>query len=130
MPISILNFLEGTRFSLQKWEQQKPPYRHLLKPRAGGIAFVLAAMDKRFDTILDVSIIYPGAQASLWNFLSGRVPRVVVRVRQLDIPEEFLHGDYMNDPVFRNQFQAWVRELWQNKDEFIEQTLQEVPNKV
>jgi len=82
-------------------------------------------MGHKFETILDVSIIYPGAQPSVWNFLSGRIPRIVVRVRKIDIPEEFLRGDYMNDPVFRDRFQIWVRELWHNKDAFIEQILRE-----
>ena len=91
---------------------------------------MLAAMGEKFDTILDVSIIYPQAHPSLWNFMSRRVAHIVVRVRQIEIPAEFLHGDYMNDPVFRDQFQAWVRDLWHNKDEFIERTLQEVPEKV
>ena len=38
-PVSIMNFVEGTRFTPEKKEKQQSPYNHLLKPRAGGIAF-------------------------------------------------------------------------------------------
>ena len=77
------------------------------------------------QVILDVTIIYPDGRASLWKFLSGQVSRIVMRVEQVDIPQEFLQGDYMDDPVFRKQFQTWVRELWHSKDALIERTLQE-----
>ncbi|MDX1475358.1 MAG: acetyltransferase, partial [Reinekea sp.] len=38
-PTSVVNFLEGTRFTKAKHQQQQSPYRHLLKPKAGGVAF-------------------------------------------------------------------------------------------
>ena len=127
IPVSILNFLEGTRFTTEKYARQESPYRHLLRPKAGGVAFVLGAMGEQFDAMLDVTIIYPNSQASFWEFLSGRMSRIIVRVKKLPIPQEFLSGDYMDDPTFREQFQAWVRELWSEKDMFIEQILQEAP---
>ena len=40
-PISIMNFVEGTRYTEEKHEKQKSPYTHLLKPKAGGVAFVI-----------------------------------------------------------------------------------------
>ena len=129
-PVSILNFLEGTRFTPQKHARQESPYRHLLRPRAGGIAFALSAMGEYFDGLLDVTVIYPDGRATFWDFFSGKVPRIVVRVEQIAIPPQFLQGDYLNDPVFRDQFQAWVRELWDNKDALIEQTLQAVEERV
>ena len=123
-PVSILNFLEGTRNTPAKHAKQKSPYKHLLRPRAGGIAFVLGTMGERFDALLDVTIIYPAGRASLWKFLSGRVPKIIVRVDKMDIPPEFLSGDYLNDPVFQEQFQAWTRDLWAKKDARIEAILQ------
>jgi 1-acyl-sn-glycerol-3-phosphate acyltransferase len=124
MPVTILNFLEGTRNTPAKHAKQQSPYKHLLRPRAGGIAFVLSVMGDRFDALLDVTIIYPAGRASLWKFLSGRAPKVMVRVEKMEIPPEFLTGNYLNDPVFKEQFQAWVRELWAEKDARIEETLQ------
>ena len=34
----MISFLEGTRYTKAKHDQQKSPYRHLLKPKTGGIA--------------------------------------------------------------------------------------------
>ena len=120
MPVAIMNFVEGTRFRHEKHLAQQSPYRHLLKPRAGGIAFALNAMDGAIRKMLDVTIVYRPHRAGFWGLLSGKVQRVVVRAREIDIPERFLHGDYQNDPVWRDDFQGWLRELWQQKDELIE----------
>jgi 1-acyl-sn-glycerol-3-phosphate acyltransferase len=120
LPVSVLNFLEGTRFTPAKHAEQESPYRHLLRPRAGGISFVLAAMNERLRTMLDVTIVYPGGRPGFWDLLSGRVRRVIVRARRLAIPAEMLEGDYAEDPAFRERFQEWVRELWSEKDALIE----------
>jgi hypothetical protein len=51
---------------------------------------------------------------------SGKLRRVVVHVKTLSIPKEFLGGDYADNPELRERFQAWVRGLWQEKDALIE----------
>jgi 1-acyl-sn-glycerol-3-phosphate acyltransferase len=38
IPTSVMNFCEGTRFTPTKHQRQQSPYRHLLRPKAGGIA--------------------------------------------------------------------------------------------
>jgi hypothetical protein len=43
-PVTVVNYLEGTRFNETKRKQQGSPFKRLLKPKAGGVAFVLAAM--------------------------------------------------------------------------------------
>jgi 1-acyl-sn-glycerol-3-phosphate acyltransferase len=43
-PVTVVNYLEGTRYTAAKSAQQQSPFKHLLKPKAGGVAFVLAAM--------------------------------------------------------------------------------------
>ncbi|MFQ5420069.1 MAG: acyltransferase [Anaerolineae bacterium] len=120
-PVSVMNFLEGTRFTPAKHARQESPFRHLLRPRAGGIAFVLGAMGERIQSMLDVTIVYPEMIPTFWDFLSGRVSKVIVRVEELKIPTEFFHGDYLNDPQFRQRFQQWVNQLWQQKDGVIDQ---------
>ena len=37
-PITLINFIEGTRFTPEKHAVQRSPYQHLLKPKAGGLA--------------------------------------------------------------------------------------------
>ncbi|MEW5765025.1 MAG: acyltransferase [Acidobacteriota bacterium] len=125
VPVTILNFLEGTRFSRAKHALQESPYRHLLRPKAGGLAFVLAAMGDRMRHLLDVTIVYPKESPTLWDLLSGKLRKIVVHVERLEIPEEFSRGDYLDDPVLRERFQEWVRELWARKDALIERLRQE-----
>jgi 1-acyl-sn-glycerol-3-phosphate acyltransferase len=43
-PVTVINFLEGTRFTEAKRIERKSPYRHLLRPKAAGISFTLNAM--------------------------------------------------------------------------------------
>jgi 1-acyl-sn-glycerol-3-phosphate acyltransferase len=124
-PVSIINFLEGTRFTPEKHRAQASPHRHLLRPRAGGIAFVLGAMGDQLTHLLDVTILYPQGRPTLWEFIGGKVSRIVIRVNQRPIPPEFLQRDYATDVEFRTQFQAWVGELWSEKDALIDQLLQE-----
>ena len=123
IPTSVMNFLEGTRFSPAKKEAQQSPYRHLLKPKVGGFATALGAMGERFDALLDVTIVYPEGVPSFWDLLSGQVKRVVVRVRELEIPKDLLGGDYEGDPAFRARMQAFVQDMWAEKDLEIEEII-------
>jgi hypothetical protein len=34
-------------------------------------------------------------------------------------------GDYFNDPIFRDNFQQWLNQRWQRKDQQIELYLQQ-----
>jgi 1-acyl-sn-glycerol-3-phosphate acyltransferase len=124
-PFSITNFLEGTRFTQEKREAQQAPYRHLLRPKAGGIAFVLGAIGESIDSMLDVTIVYEGRDNTLWEFLCGRIERVVVDIRERPLPRELLSRDYNEDARFRDQIQAWVRELWAEKDALIDAVVAE-----
>jgi len=124
-PISVINFLEGTRFDPDKKRQQQSPYRHLLLPRAGGTAVVLCAMGQHLEAIIDVTIVYPKNEAPLpfWNFLKGEIPEVTLRARRLEIPPQFVGRDYEQDAEFQAQFREWVNALWAEKDRQIEALL-------
>ncbi len=124
IPVSIVNFAEGTRATPEKLAgEEQRDYRWLLRPKAGGTAFVLAAMADSLDSILDVTVIYPEGRATLWDFVSGRLPSARVLVRRLPLPGELLEGDYENDPVFRARFRSWLNALWREKDARIEAAL-------
>ena len=116
LPTSVMNFLEGTRFTAAKQARQQSPYRHLLKPKTGGVAVALNAMGEKFEAVLDVTIVYPDGVPDFWQFLSGRVPRVVVRVNALPVPAHLVGADYGGDAAVRQAFQQWVHELWLAKD--------------
>jgi 1-acyl-sn-glycerol-3-phosphate acyltransferase len=120
-PVSVLNFIEGTRFTPEKHERQQSPYRHLLRPKSGGFAFALSAMNGLISRMLDVTIIYPPGMRGFWDYLCGRIPHIAVRVKKYDLPPDILKGDYQNDPEFRARFQSWVNDVWSRKDAVIEQ---------
>ncbi|MBA1323094.1 acyltransferase [Pseudomonas plecoglossicida] len=121
-PVTVVNYLEGTRFSEAKRLEQQSPYKHLLKPKAGGVAFVLAALGEQLDALLDVTIVYPGDQApGFWALLNGSISRVIIDIRVHELDPALWAGDYENDPVYRETVQAWVNQLWVEKDQRIEQ---------
>ena len=120
IPTSVMNFLEGTRFTRAKHQRQKSPYKHLLKPKAGGIALALNAMGDKFQAILDVTIVYPDGTPTFTQFLSGKLKRVIVRVRRLPVPQDLAQGDYAGDAAVREAYQQWVHQLWLDKDAQIE----------
>jgi 1-acyl-sn-glycerol-3-phosphate acyltransferase len=119
LPVAVMNFVEGTRFTPVKHAQQASPYANLLLPRAGGVAFVIQAMRPLLQTVLDVSIVYPQGRPTLYDFLAGRVREVRVHIRQRAVPAGFADGDYENDAAFRARFQDWINGLWRDKDERI-----------
>ncbi len=116
VPTSVMNFAEGTRFTAARHRAQHSPYRHLLKPKAGALALALGVLGDRFDSLLDVTIVYPDGAPKFWDFLCGNTRRIVVRARRMPIPHEFRGGDYARDPRYRKAFQHWLQALWQQKD--------------
>ncbi|HJN50390.1 MAG: acyltransferase [Pseudomonadales bacterium] len=123
-PVSILNFLEGTRVTPAKQEANKSPFKHLLSPKGGGAALVLSSMEDKISKLVDVTIVYPQGVEGFWGFLCGRVAQVNFHIDKIDIPEELYRGNYTEDPQFKRQFQSWIRQVWQEKDRKIDRILQ------
>ncbi|MCH8552854.1 MAG: acyltransferase [Natronospirillum sp.] len=120
MPVTLINYPEGTRFRKYKHEQQQSPYRNLLRPKAGGMAFVLNSMGDQIDHILDVTIHYPDGVPSFIDLLCGRIRTVTINVQKIPVKTEWRTMDYQNDEAYRARFQQWVSELWQTKDDHLE----------
>jgi 1-acyl-sn-glycerol-3-phosphate acyltransferase len=131
IPVSIMNFLEGTRFNFQKHKKQNTPYRHLLLPKAGGVALVFSSMGDYLSNILDVTIVYPKNKppVNFWDLLTRNIPHITVRVKTLSIPENVVGMNYQEDKAFRNKIQQWANQLWQKKDHQIEAIMIEYNNK-
>ena len=123
-PVSIMNFVEGTRLTPEKHARQSSAFQHLLKPKAGGIAFVLGAMGEQLHKLLDVTIHYPEGTPTFWDFACGKVGKVQVLVKVQSIEallnSDAYSADYFDDPAQRVKFQRWLTELWQQKDQDIE----------
>ena len=123
IPTSVMNFVEGTRFTPAKHAAFKSPYRHLLPPRAGGVSFVRSAMGGMLHSMLDVTIAYTTGTPSFWDLCCGRVGTVRVDVRRRAIEDWLAAGDYTNDPAFRERFQAWLGGVWAEKDVLLDRLL-------
>lgn len=118
-PTTLISFAEGTRFTPEKHQKSHSPFKHLLKPKAGGAAFSIAAMNGMLKNLIDVTIIYHGAKASAWNFLCGNISKITVTFNIRPITPDLM-GDYQNDEHFRVRFQTWLNGLWQEKDNLID----------
>lgn len=123
IPVSIMNFLEGTRFSPVKRDARKSPYRHLLKPRVGGLGEVFYALNDQLRSLIDVTIVYPGGTPTFWDLLCGRVSEIVVRAQEVPIPDSLLGRNFRTDPQVRAELEKWAAHLWERKDRLIEAVL-------
>lgn len=123
-PVCVFNFLEGTRFTPEKHAAQKSPFRNLLKPKAGGTAFVLDAMGEQLHAIVNVTIHYPDGRPTFWDLLAGNIRKIDIRVEQLPIPPDFIGRSYDQDEAYRAAFQQWINQLWLDKDALLDRLRQ------
>lgn len=122
-PTTIINFVEGTRFTPNKRHKKGQEFSNLLPPKAGGIAFTFAAMGELFQNILDVTLVYPGSRnIIMMDMLCGNLKQVVFEVDVLPVGEQMV-GDYFNDDGFRESFQENLNAHWHNKDAKIKDIL-------
>jgi 1-acyl-sn-glycerol-3-phosphate acyltransferase len=119
-PTSVLNFIEGTRFSEEKRAARKSPYKNLLQPRAGGLAIALSSMGELFTSVVDVTLIYPRGAISFWSMCCGEHVDVVVDVRERPLDRWLVEGSYESDREFRKRVHSWLAQIWTEKDEILE----------
>ena len=122
-PTTVINFVEGTRYTQEKHLLRTSQYRNLLPPKAGGVAFTLTAMGDLFTNVLDVSLLYPeNAKRPMMSMLCGQMTKIIIDVNVMEVPESA--GDIPADPQdFRSRFQGWLNTLWAMKDNRISQIL-------
>lgn len=115
-PTTIINFVEGTRFTTEKSNKQNNTFKHLLTPKAGGIAFSLATMGEQFDKILNVTLVYPKNPGHIMkDMLKGNLLEIIVDIEQIEDLSE-LKGDYLTDTAYKRNFHRWLTRMWQQKD--------------
>ncbi|GHE88726.1 acyltransferase [Thalassotalea profundi] len=119
-PVSVMNFIEGTRFTDEKHQKQNAGFNNLLKPKAGGIGFVLSTMGESLNKIVNVTIYYPEGMPNFIDFLCGKIKKLKVVIEIKDIEQDLL-GDYVNDRNYKISFQKWVNQLWIEKDQLLDQ---------
>ena len=115
-PTTIVNFVEGTRFTAQKHQHQQSPFQHLLKPKAGGTAFALEVLNEQFDAMLNTSLVYSGQSDHVCrNILKGELESIHITIEVMPINTQMI-GSYQTDQVFRAEFQQYLNNLWTIKD--------------
>jgi len=124
IPVSMMTFPEGTRFSEAKRDAQNSPFTHLLKPRYGGVGQVLYSFDDALDCLVDVTIIYPKGTPSVWQYLSGQVRKISVHIELRPIDGELRGSDFRKDGTAEAHLKAWLNGIWEDKDRLIADTLE------
>ena len=120
-PFTIINFVEGTRFTKLKKKKKGSNFEHLLQPKAGGVHMVLSNLGSQLDGILDLTLAYPGCDSpSFWNIISGRAPLVIIQVKShtmdgISAPSMEQLENRQGTQEVRN----WINELWIKKDQMI-----------
>jgi 1-acyl-sn-glycerol-3-phosphate acyltransferase len=122
IPVAIMVFPEGTRFTAEKHKRQQSPYGQLLKPKAGGIGYVLTLLGDQIDGLLDISIAYPSSSPRFWDFLGGALTPVRVRV-DLQPLDASLACNYVEDPQCRVRIQRMINTRWALKDKWLSEAL-------
>lgn len=126
-PSSLVNFVEGTRYTKEKAAAQQSPYRHLMPPKAASLAIALGLIGSHIDCLLNTTLVYPGEHKSsiFMKMLSGRLTHVIARVEVIDkeTVQKHMVGDYLRDKQFKHNFTMYLRDLWQQKDDLIERLL-------
>jgi len=129
IPVSMMSFPEGTRFTAEKQAQQNPAYSHLLAPRYGGIGQVLYSFDDALQTAIDVTIFYPDGTPTLWQFVSGQVGRISVFARLLEIDADLRGIDFRSDRIAKRRLKLWLDAIWSEKDRLLERLCSNSPAK-
>ena len=96
---ALLIFAEGTRFTHDK--ALTSPYRHLLKPRPGGLKIALENAPAK-TPVIDLTIIYHGSP-NFWRCLAGNTRRIstfITATQKAEIADA----------------SAWLESRWQEKD--------------
>jgi len=124
-PVSVLNFLEGTRFNTDKRTSQGSPYRHLLKPKSGGATMVLESLGDQLHSVLDVTLVYHDKTPSFIEFLMGHSSKITVQIEEIPM-DEVKHRSATQGEGFNNrQTLSFLQERWQKKDAVINDLLEQ-----
>lgn len=116
IPVSMMTFPEGTRFTAAKRAQQNSPFKHLLRPRYGGIGQILYSFDEALDRLIDVTIIYPYGTPTLWHFISGQIKKITVHIQFRPIDDNVRGRDFRQDSRAKGQLKDWLNIIWEEKD--------------
>jgi 1-acyl-sn-glycerol-3-phosphate acyltransferase len=123
IPVSMMTFPEGTRFSEAKRKEQNSPYKHLLRPRYGGVGQVLYSFDDALDALIDVTITYPDGTPGVWQYISGQIRKISVDIQLRPIGENIRGRNFREDSDAKRELKTWLDGIWQEKEQYITRKL-------
>ncbi len=126
-PSSLINFVEGTRYTPVKARAARSQYRHLMPPKAASVAIALGEIGKEVECIFNTTLVYPYNRYPSRPFidlLKGRMRDVYADIRIIKAGPENT-GDYLGDKAYKHAFTMKLRDLWHEKDARIGRILEE-----
>ena len=127
-PTTIMNFVEGTRFTAEKHKRQQSPFLHLLKPKAGGLAVIINELKNELSGILNVTIHY-SEPMSFWKYFSRNCVKITVHYKFLPLSVDLI-GNYYDDREFRRYLQQWLNSVWVEKDLLLDKLSHQYSEKI
>lgn len=120
IPISLVTFLEGTRFTPKKHtaavefaeERGLPVPRNTLVPRTKGFVATMEGLRSHLAAVHDVTIVYPHGVPTLLDCFTGKLRRVDIHVRRHPV------GTL---PDGEEALASWVRDVFVQKDQLIDE---------
>ena len=123
-PVAVLNFLEGTRFTVEKQRQSNSPYQRLLKPKTAGAAMVVEALEQHLTAILDVTIVYHQKTPNFFDFLSGHSHPISIKIEQIAVPRAQQKSEQTPHKSVGRAMQQVITDRWALKDAYLQQSLE------
>jgi 1-acyl-sn-glycerol-3-phosphate acyltransferase len=115
VPVHLVSFVEGTRFTLPKLEAAQAyaqtnglsAPRHTLVPRSKGFAASVEGLRNHITAVYDLTIAYEAGVPSLWQYIKGLVKRIHVHVRRFPVDEL---------PKSADDLRRWLLARWDEKN--------------
>lgn len=126
-PSSLINFVEGTRYTPVKAKLARSQYRHLMPPKAASVAIALGEIGDHAECIFNTTLVYPYNRypnRPFIDLLKGRMRDVYADIRIIGISAKNT-GDYLGDKQYKHDITMKLRELWHEKDERIDEILRQ-----
>ena len=115
-PSTLVNFVEGTRYTPQKAKLAKSSYEHLMPPKAASLGVALGQIGHDIDMLFNTTLRYPDNETDpFFDMLKGRLKTVYATVEPIKVTDNLV-GDYLNEKQFKYSFTLWLRNLWERKD--------------
>ncbi|MGN0902701.1 MAG: acetyltransferase, partial [Succinivibrio sp.] len=124
-PTSLINFVEGSRYTKEKAKLSRSPYKYLLPPKVASLGVALGEIVNEIDTIYNITFYYPdNSKKAFVDMLKGRIKNVYVDIGTIEKSDK-LQGNYLEDKQFKHDFTMFMRKLWEEKDAVLEKMHQD-----